>query len=191
MSKQRILIFFFAALIAPSALAQPPLSGSYIGAAYGETELDDDDLFADAVDDEDESYQFWGGYKFNRWFAVEGRYTSLGEYSNIGLLFLGRGSVEVDAVTAHAVFIAPFGGSDFDFYGHVGAGVALYEAKIGRFDDDDEGGIASAGLGFRWTPAPQVTLSIGVDGYAFEVERGDDDFDVAIGTWRFGLQYNF
>ena len=106
--------------------------GAYIGGAIGVTEVDQDSLDAVErlganVDKKDTGVQLWGGYKFLKWFAVEGRYSYLGEYtaSNPGA------GVKEDAaaLTANAVFILPLGGSGWELYGQVGLGVLSSESS--------------------------------------------------------------
>ena len=50
-----ITVVFSAATFA----ADVKTRGAYIGAAYGVTELDDDDAYARGFDDEDEAIQLW------------------------------------------------------------------------------------------------------------------------------------
>jgi OOP family OmpA-OmpF porin len=165
--------------------------GAYIGGAIGVTEVDDDNLsdlvnFGFSVDKKDTGYQLWGGYKFLKWFAVEGRYSYLGEYTategGIGV------KEDAAALTANAVFILPLGGSSWELYGQVGLGVLSYEtSQTGFADTDGTETVGSAGLGVRWTPAPPVTISLGVDAWSAEVNSSD----ISVGMTRLGLQYNF
>lgn len=176
--------------------------GAYIGGAYGVTEVDDDNLsdlvnFGFSVDKKDTGYQLWGGYKFLKWFAVEGRYSYLGEYTATAA---GAGVKEdAAALTANAVFILPLGGSGWELYGQVGLGVLSYDISyIGAGAPPGEDGTetaGSAGLGVRWTPAPPVTISLGFDAWSAEIDRTQvlpvDSKDFSVGMTRLGVQYNF
>jgi OOP family OmpA-OmpF porin len=176
--------------------------GAYIGGAIGVTEVDDDNLsdlvnFGFSVDKKDTGYQLWGGYKFLKWFAVEGRYSYLGEYTategGIGV------KEDAAALTANAVFILPLGGSSWELYGQVGLGVLSYDISyLGAGAPPGEDGtetVGSAGLGVRWTPAPPVTISLGFDAWSAEIDRTEvfpiDSDDFSVGMTRLGVQYNF
>lgn len=83
-----------AAVAAPSALAADVASASawYLGAGAGQSKAKLDDSSINAVltgagvtaatkDETDFSYKLFAGYQINRYFAVEGGYFNLGEYS--------------------------------------------------------------------------------------------------------------
>src|SRR5688572_29558516 len=61
-----------------AALAQE--SGPYLGAALGQSKFKEwcDPTLA-ACDDKDSTWKLFGGYRFNRYFAVEGSYVDWGE----------------------------------------------------------------------------------------------------------------
>ncbi len=178
-------------------------NGAYAGVALGTTSLDNntfDDLGripGVQTDDDDTGFQLWGGYKFFNWFAVEGRLAGLGEYTSEareGAAFANL-KAEAAALTGNAVFILPFGQSGWELYGQVGLGIVSYDLSLstnafGPVVSEDEDGteaVGTAGAGVRWTPIPALTLSLGLDAWATEIE--DEDFNITMG--RFGAQYNF
>jgi OOP family OmpA-OmpF porin len=163
--------------------------GAYIGGAVGATELEDDGAFDGpgiTFDDSDTGLQLWGGYKFFKWFAVEGKFAYLGEAS----VSAGSDSIklEASALTANAVFILPFGNSGWDIYGQLGLGVLAYDYSSNfGFSEDGSELTATAGLGVRWTIIDALTLSLGVDAYVWE----DEPYDPSIAISKLGIQYNF
>jgi len=168
--------------------------GAYMGLAIGQSDYnlnDIEDLVVDLgadVDSKDTGFQLWGGYKFFRWFAVEGKYSHLGQWKATG--DGGTVKAEVGALTGSAVFIAPFGASGFDFYGQVGLGLASWELKgDGKVDGTEP--VGTAGLGFRWTINQTFTLSLGLDAFAFEAEDEGEKEDIDVVITKLGIQYNF
>ena len=100
-------------------------------------------------DDSDVGYQVYGGYRFTRFFALEGRLTSLGSFRrdlrtdgnvnvritgdsvvNVPFVQTGRASYHFTAITINALGIYPFGGSGFDIYGQLGAGAVRADVNI-------------------------------------------------------------
>jgi len=73
MNKRNILAAALLVATAPFAAHAAPEQGFYIGGQIGNASIDEDFL-----DDDDMSFGAYGGYKFNRYFAVEGAYTNFG-----------------------------------------------------------------------------------------------------------------
>jgi hypothetical protein len=179
--------------------------GAYIGGSVGVTSFDSDDTdflqeTGFSVDDSDIGVQVWAGYKFLSWIAAEVRYSYLGEYSVSGFAQSGgnnaavNGAQEAAAVTGNAIFILPFGKSGVDIYGQLGGGILAYDLVNGSLNgfaggESDDGAelVGTAGVGVRWTPAPPVTLSLGVDGWLTDI--GGSELSVVMG--QLGVQYNF
>ena len=67
-------------------------------------------------DDSDFAWQIYGGYRLLKYFALEARYTDFGSYEAalrgqvVGFDIDGNSTVEIVAVSAHAIGIYPFGG---------------------------------------------------------------------------------
>jgi len=206
------------ALLLASGLASAavqPEEGWYVGVAGGATQIDKDKIVGGSgieLDDKDSSVQLYGGYKFANWVAIEGRYTTLGEYS----LKEGDNETKLDtsALTANMKLIWPWGKSGFDVYGQLGVGVGLWESELpadattGRPASKVDGNepLVTLGAGIRWTFIERLTLSLAIDGYQFEAtgstsypDPGDNtrnvtervNFKNRIVTTTLGLQYNF
>jgi hypothetical protein len=211
-----------ATLIASSGALAEPLKtrGGYIGGAYGITSYEDDGLFSfDAsgpvvsvisdLDEDGQAFQIYGGYRFGRYFALEGRYTNFGSYSSkysgswYGTPFTGEEEIEFSALTVNALGIIPFGNSGFDAYGQLGLGAILYESEWSETDrygtysdsDDDGAGTYTLGAGFRYTPPrlQALTVNLGYDVYFFKVEAEgiDETFNQSLSMFKLAAQYNF
>lgn len=193
--KQLVLAAMLMAVSGTAMSAEIKEKGAYIGGAVGASEYDSDDItilenLGYSIDDSDVAVQLWGGYRFLRWFAVEGKLAHLGEYSATD----GDEVIDLEAaaITANAVFIAPFGGSGWDFYGQVGLGSVSWEAKSsegGKLDGNEL--VGTAGIGIRWTIVPSFTVSLGLDAYAWESDEESDNVDESVAITKLGLQYNF
>jgi OOP family OmpA-OmpF porin len=166
--------------------------GGYIGGAFGVTEFDDDGLFDPSgivVDDKDSSFQLYGGYKFLKYFAVEGRLIDLGSYTFSDQFFPAvRVTVDATAFTVNAVGILPLGSTLWELFGQLGLG--QINLDISGFGDDDET-IGSAGIGVRVTPTEHFSVALQVDAYAWEDDSFNQTFDMSIATTQVAFQYNF
>ena len=187
--KQLILTATLAAtLFGNAALAGASKeNGFYLGGALGATELEDDGFYTDfgyRIDDEDSSVQFNAGYKFLPSFAVEARVIDLGEYRITDCC--SSAELSLDAVSIHAVGIAPFGESGWELFGQLG---------IGRIDFDctscSDETAGSVGIGIRFSPTENIGISFQVDAYAYEETDFTGDYDVGIVTSQAGFQYLF
>jgi hypothetical protein len=170
--------------------------GGYIGGAIGASNFDDDDIyggFAD-LDDDSTAYQLYGGYRFMKYFALEGRLTSLGEFEYSGNFDAATEDWQFGALTVNALGIYPFGDSGFDIYGQLGVGIITVEIDTNYgFDDDDSGSTFTAGAGVRYTPPrfQAMTFGLGYDVYAFENEVFSESLDQTISMAKLNIQYNF
>ncbi len=186
-----IFIFLFASgVVAAQGVKE---KGWYIGGAFGVTEFDDDGLFDGSgvvVDDEDSSIQLYGGYKFLKYFALEGRLIDLGSYTfsdqfNPSISF----DLDAAAFTVNAVGILPLGSTLWELFGQLGLG--QINLDIAGFDDEDET-IGSAGIGVRVTPTEHFSVALQVDAYAWEDDSfAGQTFDLSIATTQVAFQYNF
>jgi len=162
--------------------------GAYMGLALGKSKFDDDNQYGFSLaDDKDSSFMLYGGYRFFKWFSVEGRLADLGEFKvdDSGLVDVNYG-----VLTANAVFILPFGTSGWEIYGQAGAGIVARSTSLPI--GDDEGGVATIGAGVRFTPIKNLSLALQIDGYGWvEEEDGAPDYDTSIATSQLVIQYNF
>jgi len=103
-----------AGLLAPAARAED--SGFYVGAGVGQARQD----FAD-FDGDDTAYKIFGGWSFNKYFAVEGGFVDAGTQSDtIGLLDVDISSdgffVEGIARWPIGNIVAPYAKFGYVFY---------------------------------------------------------------------------
>jgi hypothetical protein len=200
------VIIITSSLMVSGVYAEPlKEKGGYIGAAYGVTQFEDDgarEFFgAFDLDDSGQAWQIYGGYRFFKYFAVEGRYTDFGDYTaNDNFGFGLEVEDQYSALTVHAIGIYPFGQSGFDIYGQLGVGAIFYEAEYREtgfpsFSEDDTGGTFSAGVGVRYTPPSfqHLTIQLAADIYAFETEDVvlDETYNQSLSMVKLGIQYNF
>jgi len=137
--------------------------GGYVGGALGITEFDDDGAFSGLnFDDKDTSFTIYGGYRFLKYFSLEGRLMNLGSYTVSGI-----GSVDIDttAATINAVGIIPFGQSGWELHGQLGLGIINLDVE--GLDGEDES-IGSAGIGIRFTPIRNMSITFQIDAYVWE-----------------------
>ena len=162
--------------------AEPKARGAYIGGSIGASVFDDDGLTGGFFDDEDSSVLVYGGYKFFKYFAVEGRYAELGSFSS------AIGSLDITAISAHAVGIIPFGTSGWELFGQLG--VAQVKLEVPGLSDGEETA-GAAGIGVRWHINQSFTVGAHIDAYAWQ----DDDFgsvyDISVATNQLTFQINF
>ena len=187
-----------AALMSPALLpaahaqVQDEVSGFYVGGGVGQfnagiDDVDEVDNTVDAWDDDDSAYKFFGGYRLNRFLALELDYINLGEPS--GAVVPGFNvDASVDGFAPYVVGTIPLG-PHFEVYGRLG--YYFYDATVGRenglnnrveFDEESEDLVYGAGIG----------ASIGEKfNVRFEYEKFDlkslDDADALWLTagWRF------
>ena len=103
----RFLVGLVCLALSSAAFAEPSKErGAYLGAGFAGTTFDDDGAFAGLnFDDSDSGFALFGGYKFLKYLAVEGR------YNNFGTFTLEGAGVDVTSLSVHAVGIIPFGTS--------------------------------------------------------------------------------
>ena len=125
-----------AALAIPSARADEWGNGGYVGGNVGRSQarIDDarisDSLFLPGFsttsiqnDDRDTGFKLFGGFSFNRYFAVEGGYYNLGQFGFVantvpaGTL---TGTIKVQGVNLDLVGRVPIG-EKFSVFGRIGA----------------------------------------------------------------------
>ena len=181
-------IFVLAALLSLGSLAnaaEPPPNGPYFGGGVGASTYDDDGAFLGlSFDDSDSSLQLFGGYKFFKHFAVEGRYQDFGTFTLTGF---NRVNFDVTALSAHAVGIVPFGTSGWELFGHLGIGVISQDAE--SFDDDVSA--AAGGIGVRWYPTRNFSLSAQTDVLVWEDDSIGPTLDISVGATQIAVQYIF
>ena len=183
MSKQLSLALLLSSVFALGTnLAQADSTGFFIagGGNYAELDASFDDIdFDDDIeaffDDKAAGYNLGGGYRFNKWLAVDAAYWDIGEFKSDSLdngrklkydttMWTAGGIVSVplwilDVYGRAGVAMWDVDSRNFNEDGtdlYYGAGVALnvfgsldLYAEYVRFDADEA--IDSVGLGFRFT----------------------------------------
>lgn len=182
-----------AALLAIAGTAQADIkdNGWYIGGSLGSTsssikikEEGEEDIKLD--DDTDVLYGIYGGYKFMRHFALEGRLLALGKYKEkeSGL------SSETGVITINAVGLIPLGSSNWELMGQVGIGYSSNELKFEGEKEKEP--LGTIGVGVRWTPAPAFTLQLAADYYSPKDAKEDGvTLESSITALALSGQFNF
>jgi len=190
----RLLAASVALLIAitGTANAASPEKGGYVGLNLGVLAYDPGNLpeTGKTTDDTDYTYGVYGGFKFNRYFALEGRIVSLGEHKYAE----DREEINADfsAITINAVGFIPLGQSNFDLMGQVGVGSGHYKFKFldGNSYSGNEG-TYTFGIGARWAIIPALTVQATLDAYGFSSNENDTKVDNKFGAANIGVQWNF
>lgn len=174
------------ALAAVPALAQNENNdGLYVGAGLGDYSADVDGLDdVDDVDldlDSDGARKVFGGWRFNRFVAVQAEYTDFGDSStNLGGFTF---TSETDGLTPSVVGTLPIG--PVELYGKVG--VMFYDVEINGpggtlIDDSGEDAVIGTGIGFTLFER----LNFKAEYERIDIDALDDADAVWIsGSWRF------
>lgn len=139
--------------------------GFYVGGGAGQAYVDEADY-----DDEDTSLSLFGGYQFNRYFAIEGGYIDLGEIEP------GSGGASLEADTLHVSAIGMYPVNDrLSLYGK--AGLHSWDADTGLavLDGEDSSTDLTYGAGAQYRFTDRFSLRAEL--VRFQME--DVDFDVA------------
>ena len=191
----RLIVLFvisFIGLVQVSFAVEPLSEGFYIGGSLGVSDLDDDDFYDDdnyGLDDDDVVFGVFGGYKFNPYFALEGRYTDFGSFETTDRPTGYENDLDIDALSVHAVGIYPFGSSGWSIFGQAGV------ARIGGDDLDTETGY-SVGVGVSYNTTENWSFALQGDVYAWEDDDADfpgadDDYDFDVTTIQLAARYAF
>lgn len=196
----------FAAASLP-ALAQYDSVGVYLFGNVGQTEADLDDAqdeidralidagatgLSSSVDDEDTAYKLGLGLQLNRYFAIEGTWVDLGEYSykaraNEGSL---RANVEASGFGGNLVGRLPF---DYGLSAYAKAGWHQLETEVsvsGAGSEEDTDTVGSWAVGGAWEFYPQFSVVAEFERY---LDVGNDDLsgdEADIDFWSLGLRYD-
>ncbi|WP_296923801.1 outer membrane beta-barrel protein [Polaromonas sp.] len=215
-TKRRLSLVALAVLGAVSssgAMAQSmyELNGPYIGGNIGRTKADFDNgtinrtlaaqglgITSISEDDRDTGYKLFGGYQFNRNFAVEGGFFDLGKSSyRFNTLPLGSfsGETRVRGLNLDLVGILPV--SDrFSVFGRVGAAYAQSRANFAstgavaanRSDTRNNDTHVKVGLGMQYALTEALSLRAELERYRInDPVRNRGHIDMA----SLGLVYRF
>jgi OmpA-OmpF porin, OOP family len=178
------------------AFAQGQDTGFYVGAALGQTEVSIDCEGATSCDEKDSSWKIFGGYQFNKHFAVELGYSDFGEASASGPAGgLGTASVKFETTAFELVAVGSLPlGDRFSIFGKAG----LYRADtdinasvtaLGSVSDSDSNTDLTFGVGVRFDILRNLGIRAEWQRYSdvSANDFGESDIDViSIGVlWRF------
>jgi OOP family OmpA-OmpF porin len=197
-----------------SALAQASEPGWYIGGNLGQSRatFDSEEIFGAlsgqgftgtsySEDERDAGYKLFGGYQFNRYFALEGGYFDLGEFDfNAHTTPPGTldGSLELNGINFDAVGILPFT-EKFSAFGRIGVNYAKAKASIDGTgavstldpNSSEYGTNYKLGVGIEYAFTRSVAMRVEAERYRIDDSldaKGDVDlFSVGV-LYRFGQQ---
>ncbi|HJP05447.1 MAG: porin family protein [Gammaproteobacteria bacterium] len=160
-------------------------SGWYVGGSLGLTSVDDDGKFDDQqFDDSDGAYGFFGGYRFNDFFAAESRWMELGEYRRSEPL-IDTDTMDATSISINLVGIIPVG-DKWELSAQVGAA----SVDVSCDSCNRETG-TTAGFAASYRTSPNMSVFLSYDLYNYEDDVGGTEFDMDIDVTQFGLRYNF
>ncbi len=175
MSKSRAMLAvlgFAAVASAGPAIAQD--KGLYLGGSFGTAEYADTCTnlnLATGCRDNDEAWRAFGGYRFNRYFAVELGFADLGTVSAVGNL--GAGPITEESQTRAfdlvAVATVPII-SRLSGFGKLG----MYRAKTSHEIVAGQGTAQSGDQDSGFTYGAGLGLDLGSFGLRFEWQRWDN-----------------
>lgn len=182
MLRRIVLASIVLAVSATAGAAEPTARGLYAGGSIGTSIFEDDgSFFGLDFDDSDTAFQGHLGYKFLRFFAIEGRYTNYGTFSVESLEF------DATAVSLHAVGIIPFGRSGWEMFGQLGLGSVNLEFE--GLDDDQT--TVAGGLGVRYHPTQFMSIGVQTDAHVWEDDSFGFSVTPGVGATQLTVQFAF
>ncbi len=202
-----------ALVVIASPFAMAANSGWYVGGNIGQSEatIDDKRITRSLLDipvttvsvDDDESdvgYKLFGGYQFNRYFALEAGYFDLGKFSftatTTGPDGTLKGDIEINGVNLDAVGFLPFG-EKFAAFGRVGVNYADAQDSFSGTgavtvldpSPSERGTSYKFGLGLQYAVTESFGLRAEAERYRIDDavgNKGDVDLYSAGLVYRFG-----
>jgi OOP family OmpA-OmpF porin len=183
MYRNFMLAFLLLMFTLPAMAAESKTSGGYIGGGLGMSVFDDDGGFGGSnFDDTDTLAQIVGGYKFNKYFGLEGRYADYGTFTVDGFGF------DVSALSVHAVGNIPFGTSGWELF--LQAGFGQVSLDIPGYDSSDESAFGG-GIGIRYSFTESLSVGVQTDVFVWEENDGFGSYDLSVGGTILSIQYIF
>lgn len=171
--------------------------GWYAGIAAG-TATFNDAANSPTLDDSDTSFSLFGGFRFNRYLAVQGNVVDLGEYADSGSILV---STELSGVVASAVGLLPVKNTGVEFFGRAGITILNYTQNFENsgfiLENSSTGDALAVSLGVNYSLPffKRLTLHVAYDYYYFETKKTFDSADEgasnSIGVLGTGLRFNF
>lgn len=166
----------------PGMAVESKANGGYIGGGAGMSVFEDDGAFDGfSFDDTDTALMIFGGYKFGKYFALEGRYTDYGSFSVIGIGF------DVSALSVHAVGSIPFGTSGWELFGQLGFG----QVSLDLAGDSTDESAFGMGIGIRYSFSERLSVAAQTDVFAWEDSEPGQNYDFGVGSNIVSVRYIF
>jgi OmpA-OmpF porin, OOP family len=195
-NRTTVAVLSLASGLAFSAPAVAQDSGFYVGGALGQSKVDLDCTGAATCDDKDTSWKIFGGYQFNRNFALEFGYVDLGEAALSGPTPpFGTTSAKLESTAFELVGVGMLPiVNRFSIYGKLGLYRADTDAQatataLGSAKESDSNTDLTFGVGVRYDFTRNLGIRAEWQRYA-DVSAGafgEGDIDVtSVGLlWRF------
>ncbi|ELG4677565.1 porin family protein [Vibrio anguillarum] len=176
------------------------IDGFYLGAGYGSTDFDDNNMFKDEINlpmssDSGNAVKIIAGYQFNRIVSLETQYTNYGNidvktYKPFSGAVNGQLKLEHQSYTVAANVGYTFNNGLRPF-GTIGLG--SIEMKQGSWSDN--GGVVRVGVGLEYSPLMlngfSMRAAYEVDGYELQDQNSGKTYDQSIGSFYLGTTYKF
>jgi len=180
--------------LAGTATAEIKEKSGYVGASLGYAGYDKGGFDGYGKDKDGVSYGIFGGYRFNKYFALEGRYTYLGKYDLVAPGINGeKTEATYSIVSANAVGLLPLGDSNWELMGQAGIGNGRYKFSGGESANGRDVAY-TLGVGVRWHIVPAFTVQLAADAYKFHVNDDglpESKFSTEFGVIQLAGQWNF
>ncbi len=157
--------------------------GFYIGANYGYLKVDGDDDF----DEDKDVVEGLAGYRFNKFFALEGSYVDFGDYGN------SLANASTDGYTAAIKGSLPVTHS-FSVFLKVGQLWSETDYRALEFSEtvDDQSVFAGGGLAFKISPRLVLNATYNLYDSDMEFDEVDDqNFETDFKQASVGIEYRF
>ncbi|TXF13029.1 outer membrane beta-barrel protein [Pelomicrobium methylotrophicum] len=178
--------------VPPAIAADQPAGGGYIGASLGQSKINDVcDGIVGTCDDKDTGWKIFGGYQFNRYFAVEGGYVDFGKATatDVSLGTPISGDAEGWGLFATGLAALPIN-EQFGVFAK--AGLAYTKADVTvvvggvSVSDDDSGTDLVYGVGAKFDFTKNFGMRVEFERFK-DVGNSDSDVDLLSA----GLVYKF
>lgn len=170
-------------------------TGLYIGGALGQATVDVDCTGATSCDDKDTSWRIFGGYQFNRNFAIEAGYIDLGEASAAGPTPpFGTTSVIQEATAFDVVAVGMLPIMDrFSVFGKLGfyradTDVSVTNTVLGSFSESDSNTDLTFGAGVRYDFTRNLAVRAEWQRYS---DLGISDLESDVDVFSLGVLWRF
>ena len=201
-------------LMAAAGQAAAADAGGYIGFGVGQSRaaLDANDVNSSlaaagfgavtTVEDTDFGFKFYGGYQFNRNFAIEAGYTDFGKFTSHSVIISGGSGTGDGEWKAYSLDVSALGilpvGDRFSLFGRAGLSfwnldftfTAMGPGGVGVASQSESGVSPLLGIGAKFDVTPQLALRAEIERH-FSVGDSNTTGESDIDLFTVGLQYRF